>query len=281
MSASITIEETGTTTVVEVYSGVSVGDAVTHTGEVTGSTALTVNPGGTVAVATGDLVLIQDVSSSNSLQRVTAQSIADLGGGGGDEILSKIGATGTGRVTANYTAMTTIGPYELYPGTIHPAAKGMLVLGASFVRGGTPAKPMVEIQTTGTSGDTCYYVMYALDANGLPTGSPVYQWGPFATGSSAGGTEVTLTGQTVTITEGIYWCGVFAPTGNTGSVSLRGGSSALMIAPGTGYQHRSALYSGDTAASTPPSVTSFTFSTDGATGFRGYYRAFPSLYAMA
>lgn len=37
----------------------------------------------TATVATGDKVLIQDVSDSNNLKTVTAQSIADLGSGGG------------------------------------------------------------------------------------------------------------------------------------------------------------------------------------------------------
>lgn len=37
----------------------------------------------TATVASGDKVLIQDISDSNKLKTVTAQSIADLGGGGG------------------------------------------------------------------------------------------------------------------------------------------------------------------------------------------------------
>jgi len=60
----------------------------THTGQVTGSGALTVDKTAITdqtagTVASGDLVLIADVDDSNNLKKVTAQSIADLGGGGG------------------------------------------------------------------------------------------------------------------------------------------------------------------------------------------------------
>jgi hypothetical protein len=73
------------------------------TGEVTsaaGSNATVVNPGGTVTVAAGDLVLIQDITDSNSLQRVTAQSIADLGGGGltQEQVEDFVGGMVTGNV---------------------------------------------------------------------------------------------------------------------------------------------------------------------------------------
>ena len=60
----------------------------THTGEVTGSTTLTLDPTaisnkGSVAAAAGDTLLIGDADDSNNLKQVTAQSVADLGGGGG------------------------------------------------------------------------------------------------------------------------------------------------------------------------------------------------------
>jgi hypothetical protein len=59
----------------------------THTSEVTGATALTVQPSSitgkpSTTVASGDLVAVADISDSNALKQVTAQSIADLGGGG-------------------------------------------------------------------------------------------------------------------------------------------------------------------------------------------------------
>lgn len=57
----------------------------THSGDMTGDTALTAQPAiitgkPSATVASGDLVLIADVNDSNALKQVTAQSIADLGG---------------------------------------------------------------------------------------------------------------------------------------------------------------------------------------------------------
>lgn len=59
----------------------------THTGEVTGSIALTLDKSAitnrsAATVASGDLVLIADIDDSNNLKKVTAQDIADLAGGG-------------------------------------------------------------------------------------------------------------------------------------------------------------------------------------------------------
>jgi microcystin-dependent protein len=78
----------------------------THTGDVTGDTALTAQPAlitgkSAATVATGDLVLIADINDSNNLKQVTAQSIADLATGGvsdgdkGDITVSASGATWT------------------------------------------------------------------------------------------------------------------------------------------------------------------------------------------
>lgn len=63
----------------------------THTGEVTGSTALTVDKtaisGKTlVTAAAGDHILVGDASDTDNLKKVTAQSIADLGGGGASQL---------------------------------------------------------------------------------------------------------------------------------------------------------------------------------------------------
>lgn len=60
----------------------------THSGDMTGDTALTAQPAiitgkASATVASGDLLLIADVNDSNNLKQVTAQSIADLSGGGG------------------------------------------------------------------------------------------------------------------------------------------------------------------------------------------------------
>lgn len=77
---------TGDNAVNTLYSGL-VSNA-THTGEVTGSTALTVDKtaitGKTeVTAAVGDHILIADASDSGNLKKVTVQTIADLASGSG------------------------------------------------------------------------------------------------------------------------------------------------------------------------------------------------------
>lgn len=66
--------------------GVAVsGDmAIANTGAMTAQPAIITGKAG-ATVASGDLVLIADVDDSNALKQVTAQDIADLGGGGSGE----------------------------------------------------------------------------------------------------------------------------------------------------------------------------------------------------
>ena len=103
---------------------VAVTQNATHTGEVTGSTTLTVDPTAITnksgaTVAGGDLVLIADIDDSNNLKQVTAQSIADLGAGGGaievlDEgsslsaAISSIDFVGAGVVATNIGSAITV-----------------------------------------------------------------------------------------------------------------------------------------------------------------------------
>lgn len=77
----------------------------THTQDVTGSTALTINKTAisgktSVTAASADEILIGDASDGGNLKRVTAQSIADLGGTDGDGIYD-----GGGSLTANPTTV--------------------------------------------------------------------------------------------------------------------------------------------------------------------------------
>lgn len=68
---------------------------VTHTGEVTGATTLTVGKTAitnktNVTAAVGDSVLISDVSDSGNLKKVTVQSIVDLASGGATDISVRV-----------------------------------------------------------------------------------------------------------------------------------------------------------------------------------------------
>ena len=68
---------------------------VTHTGEVTGATTLTVDKTAitnktNVTAAVGDSVLISDVSDSGNLKKVTVQSIVDLASGGATDISVRV-----------------------------------------------------------------------------------------------------------------------------------------------------------------------------------------------
>lgn len=61
----------------------NVGSGLSGGGDITASRTFLVNPTNatTVTAASGDLILIADVSDSNNLKNVTAQTIADLAGG--------------------------------------------------------------------------------------------------------------------------------------------------------------------------------------------------------
>lgn len=96
---------TGDNAVNSLYSGLVTN--ATHTGEVTGDTALLVdktlisNKTDITTPATDDYVLVGDTSDTNALKKVTAQSIADLGGGGDFLADGSVAMTGDLDVQAN------------------------------------------------------------------------------------------------------------------------------------------------------------------------------------
>lgn len=75
-------------------------------------------PAGAVTVATDDKVVIQDTSDSDSIQTVTAQSIADLGGAPASQLIkawAKVASDGTIEDSYNVTSVTrpSTGVYEI------------------------------------------------------------------------------------------------------------------------------------------------------------------------
>lgn len=75
-------------------------------------------------VATGDLVIIQDISDSNNIKTVTAQSIADLGGGGGGGITDIDGTTNQIVATDDGDDTYTL---SLADNTVMPGNGGMVL----------------------------------------------------------------------------------------------------------------------------------------------------------
>lgn len=101
---------------------ISAGAGLTGGGDISANRSLAVDiPGQTAGtVASGDLVLIADIDDSNNLKKVTAQSIADLGGGSTSLTYDVTQAThgfsvgdwvyhnGTGYALADATAASTV-----------------------------------------------------------------------------------------------------------------------------------------------------------------------------
>lgn len=92
LASTISDFETATAATASVTANSAKVTNATHSGDMTGATALTAQPAlitgkSAATVASGDLLLISDINDSNNLKQVTAQSIADLGGGGGGTTL--------------------------------------------------------------------------------------------------------------------------------------------------------------------------------------------------
>jgi hypothetical protein len=119
-----------------------------HTGEVTSTgdgatvvdkTAITAKPSATVA--SGDLVLISDVDDTNNLKQVTAQSIADLGGGGvsdgdkGDITVSDSGSNWTiDNDAVTYAKIQNVSSNNVFLGNDNGAGQDVQELTASEAR---------------------------------------------------------------------------------------------------------------------------------------------------
>ena len=90
-------------TIAQLKSDLAITENATHTGEVTGATALTVDKTAItnktlVNAAVGDHVLIADASDSDNLKKVTVQTIVDLAGGGGVAIGDTVTSATAGSV---------------------------------------------------------------------------------------------------------------------------------------------------------------------------------------
>jgi hypothetical protein len=111
-------------------------------GDLTANRAIIVDPNNATSatVATGDLVLIADVSDSNNLKKVTAQSIADLAGAGITPRLNDFTLV-AGDITNQYVDLTHVA----IANSIHFIVKG----GAPTVEG---ASHDYSVNLTGGAG---------------------------------------------------------------------------------------------------------------------------------
>ena len=253
----------------------------THTGEVTGATALTVNPGGTVTVATGDLVLVQDVSDSNSLQRVTAQSIADLGGGGGsDYFSSKTTSVSTSRLDANTKHAVTRGPFWTFSDSQTDVTNGSYLLGRQYIQGGTYASVSMRLKVSAAASNTIYFVIYNMDTTGMPTTAHA-TFGPFDPTVAA--STIQITGLSTVVTSGFYYAGIFAPATNSGSNGTYYGAVCGHTGATQNFTGVSAtsIVCSTSGHSTPQDLSAFTMGGYTATTFTNTANTIPILWGRA
>jgi hypothetical protein len=137
-----------------------------------------------VTAASGDLLLVLDVSDSSNPKSVTAQSIADLGGGGGAGVVLPTVSGAMARFT------DTIGTISSGPGdvttdgsillTANVIADGSVTAGAIItaegsIRSGAPGGGFQGSFTAyPTSVSSGYFSMYALDASNGNFSSTLY-----------------------------------------------------------------------------------------------------------
>lgn len=186
----------------------------------------------TATVESADKVLIQDVSDSDKLKTVTAQSIADLGGGGGGVILPTTpnhiavyadvdgllyqdaatiindgNITAYGVLTAGNSAGGQAGEVYSYP---NAAASGFINIQAINVSGGDHSSTLRN--NAGLLQDTIYSfpvtsqnapVLAVVDSAGTPTSGHLAVWST---------TKGTLVDGGVVPTAGMTWSNIAGTT---------------------------------------------------------------------
>tara|TARA_A100000171_G_scaffold53092_1_gene76742 strand:- start:17877 stop:18731 length:855 start_codon:yes stop_codon:yes gene_type:complete len=150
-------------------------------------------------VATGDLVLIQDIDDSNNLKTVTAQAIADLGGGGvGQSAFSASMSVGQSVATSTWTKLqfavedfdtnsdydnatnyrftpTVAGKYQINANIGFPNPGDGNVVSVSIYKNGTLYKKLVSHAANAT--DSCRAnISMLVDANGSTDYFECYGW---------------------------------------------------------------------------------------------------------
>ena len=185
-----------------------------------------------VTAAAGDLLLVLDVSDSNNPKSVTAQSIADLGGGGGAGVVlpTVAGAMArftdtSGTISSGPGDVTTDGSILLTANVIADGSvtAGAIITAEGSIRSGAPSGgfqgSFTAYPTTVSSG---YFSMYALDASNGNFSSTLYN------NPSISASMTYLLPNPITNTE-VYlaaYDGGSAPT--TGNLAIYGANLGLL-----------------------------------------------------
>ena len=230
----------------------------THTGEVTGSTALTVDKTAitnktNVTAAVGDSVLISDVSDSGNLKKVTVQSIVDLasggGGGPGDSIYKSYTQTAHGFSVGGDVGVPVYNNGTIFVKADNTSAAKAEVYG--FIRS-VPDVDTLVIQTAGygsgitVSGGSAGEVAFLGSTPGTLTDAPPTAIGSvikplFILDTSTSGNFVNMIGTVIdTATSGTGQANVDFGTSTNGydstakitvNTSLVSSSSIIFISP--------------------------------------------------
>jgi hypothetical protein len=203
----------------------------THTGEVTGSGALTVNKtaitGKTlVSAAVGDHVLVADASDSDNLKRVTVQTIVDLAGSGGYTNLTQFVGQTAWRVFYSNTdgdvtelALGTSGQYLKSNGASSAPTWDVPGGSGDVSKVGTPVDNQVGVWTgsgtiEGTTGLTYDGSNFQLTGDIGSTGTRITK-GWFTDLQVTNAIAGSVTGNAATVTTNANLTGHITSTGNT------------------------------------------------------------------